>query len=54
MPYNGRHHKGYNRVLREIKREEAEERNARTLIERTKAYRRLPLSERTGIVEQEQ
>jgi hypothetical protein len=49
MPYNGRYHKGYSKTLRAIKRQEAEERNARTVPERRAAYRRLPISERTGL-----
>lgn len=50
MTYNGRHGRGYSRTLRELKREEAEARNALTPIERTAAYRRLPLAERTGLL----
>jgi hypothetical protein len=47
--YNGRHHKGYSRTLKQLKREEAEARNALTVPERRRAYRRLPLDQRTGL-----
>jgi hypothetical protein len=30
MSYNGKYHKGYARVLRQLKREEADARNAQT------------------------
>jgi hypothetical protein len=40
--YNGRHGKGYTkRILRPLKHDEAEERNANTPIERTKAHRKV-------------
>jgi hypothetical protein len=39
MSYNGKHPRGYARTLRELKREEAEARNALTIPERTKRYR---------------
>lgn len=38
--FNGRYHKGYMRALRELKREEADERNAATPDERRKANRK--------------
>lgn len=38
--FNGRHRKGFMKVLRELKREEAEERNARTPDEKRKATRK--------------
>lgn len=34
MPFNGRYRKGYRRILRELRREEAEARNALTPPER--------------------
>ncbi|MEV0382303.1 hypothetical protein [Nonomuraea sp. NPDC050643] len=37
--FNGAHHKGYMKTVREEKRWEAEERNARTPKKRTRAYR---------------
>lgn len=47
--YNGRHHKGYNKVQRELKREEAELRDTVTEPTRRASYRRLPVGERTGL-----
>lgn len=38
--FNGRHYPGYMQTVRAIKRREAEERNAATPKQRTKAYRR--------------
>lgn len=38
--FNGPHHKGYMKTVREDKRWEADERNARTPKKRTRAYRR--------------
>lgn len=37
--FNGRHRRGFMKVLRELKREEAEERNARTSEDRRKKNR---------------
>lgn len=37
--FNGRHYEGYMRVLRELKREEAEARNAQTPDEKRKKNR---------------